>query len=206
MGTKIYKLLCPDTGKVRYIGMTTTSLHKRLVGHISGALLRRKKKTTKNVWIRNLILKGKVPLIRLVKEIPNSQWQKWERFYIKQFKDEGCELTNMTEGGLGVKRYTHTSKTKRKMRLRKLGKTGLACPNSKGCVGYNDNEKLIFSCTREAEDYLKKQGYKGSRKNISQCINGYSLIRGKHKRKSVAGFKWRRATKNEMSNLNIGRK
>jgi hypothetical protein len=68
--------------------------------------------------------------MQVIAEVPFEEWVKWEKHYIKKYKDEGCDLTNMTEGGeyggLGGKEHPNygkhlSSATRQKIRLSKLG-------------------------------------------------------------------------------------
>jgi hypothetical protein len=203
---KIYKLIDPRNGKVRYIGYTNNKLQKRLRSHIRESL--RINKTHKHKWIRSLLRVGLLPQIKIVKFIkPNSNksWQLWETHYIVKYKNKGFKLVNATEGGEGVimtpeirakiglksKGRIHSIETRQKMSKAKLGKTGKDCPNSKGLIAYNETEEIFFHSMQDAENYFKSLGLKASKKNISQCLNSY-LIRGKFKRTKVAGFKFKR--------------
>lgn len=114
---KIYKLIDPETMEVRYIGKTCRSLSHRLYYHIKEA--KKGVKTYKCNWIRSLINKGKIPIIKLVKIVTSGYWQHWEKLYITKYKKLGHRLSNATEGGEGV---TMTPETIEKIRQGNLGK------------------------------------------------------------------------------------
>lgn len=196
---KIYGLRDPITDEIRYIGYTKKSLALRLKGHINQSL--RENKTHKQKWIRSLMGINILPTIELIHEITDNNWQYWEIFYIAKYPN----LTNGTKGGDGLEETTQlalkrskgqlgrkfTVKHKEKLSKAKMGRIGKLCPNSKTLIAFNDNHELFFYSAKEAEQYFKSLGLKASSKNINQCLNGY-LIRGRFKRKMVAGYKFKR--------------
>ena len=48
-----------------------------------------------------MINQNKKPLIDVVDEVPENQWEFWESFYISLFKSWNFNLTNKTLGGTG---------------------------------------------------------------------------------------------------------
>jgi group I intron endonuclease len=117
--TYIYTLSDPITGEVRYVGKTN-STKRRLYAHIkesSGT-----KKSHKINWIKSLLVNKSKPKITVIDTVSVSEWQFWETFWIEQFKQWGCKLTNLTLGGEGGKGYRHSNYAKKKMRDSKLGK------------------------------------------------------------------------------------
>lgn len=61
----IYVLVDPFTLKIRYIGETKKVLKDRLSNHISDAILNRDK-SRRSTWVRYIIKKGKIPIIRRI--------------------------------------------------------------------------------------------------------------------------------------------
>lgn len=98
---KIYILLCPFTNDIRYIGYTNLSVNKRLSSHCNPSKL--KKNTHKNNWIKSVMNKKLKPNILCIEEnIPSlTEALNREIFFVKRFKDAGCNLTNSTDGGEG---------------------------------------------------------------------------------------------------------
>ena len=94
--TKIYTLTDPITNQVRYVGKTIRPLSDRRNKHVQDA-----KRTLNHraCWIRGLLSKGVKPIIELLEEVPNSEWQECERFYISYFRFLGFRLTNILDGG-----------------------------------------------------------------------------------------------------------
>lgn len=88
----IYALLDPRDLRVRYVGMTRSSLDERLAGH-------RKQPTNKAMrrWFRDLTEAGKEPVARLL-SAPRDRWEDAERGWIAWFRQRG-ELLNVDPGG-----------------------------------------------------------------------------------------------------------
>lgn len=98
---KIYVLLCPDTGEVRYVGKTSVDLILRLSGHISEAKLA--SSGYRGRWLRKMIAEGKRPAIRLDVDVPPERdWAEVERERIAHYRALGCRLVNGTAGGEGM--------------------------------------------------------------------------------------------------------
>lgn len=89
----IYALNCPVTGQPRYIGKTTCP-KRRFRDHLS-----RRDNTHRGCWIQSLLLKGKKPVLEILDEVPETEWQQWEAAYIEFFREQGLDLTNLTLGG-----------------------------------------------------------------------------------------------------------
>lgn len=114
----IYVLCCPLTGAIRYVGKTRMTLAERLSQH-----LRWYKTDHKTSWLKSLAKQGLKPIIREIERIENSDdrdWQRRERFWIQHFRNEGCNLTNMEEGGLGG--VCLSEETKKKISIGNIGK------------------------------------------------------------------------------------
>lgn len=106
---KIYTLSDPIKRDVRYVGKTIESLNDRLKRH-----LRDHYKTRKSMWIRSLRNKGLTPVIELIEEVEDCDWENEEKFYISYFRFLGFNLTNHSEGGRGGKLYYEYVKKGRK--------------------------------------------------------------------------------------------
>lgn len=88
----IYKLTCPLLGVVRYVGITTASLNKRLGQHVN----KNSGTERKRDWIEDLRAKGLRPRIELLDEAPNEQQAKRaETRYIYHHIQQGCPLVNV---------------------------------------------------------------------------------------------------------------
>lgn len=96
MRTKIYVLVDPRDGAIRYVGKTSKPLDVRLRGHISEA----RKGSHRGHWILLLKSLGLVPIIRLVTEVEGDGAQE-EIAQIRAHR-ASHNLTNGTDGGEGL--------------------------------------------------------------------------------------------------------
>ncbi len=122
MEYKIYFLIDPRAGEVRYVGKTTKKLSYRLMnGHMQDSSI-----THKTNWIKSLKKEGLLPKIELIKICENEDRCNYaERFYIKLLgradKNRGV-LVNATDGGEGVVGRILSEETKRKISKGNKGK------------------------------------------------------------------------------------
>lgn len=104
----IYGLRDPRTKKIRYIGKADNPKN-RLQNHLCPSNLVRKKHTSQ--WLALLKRLGLKPILVILQELDNDEdWEAAERRWIKNFKDAGCDLTNITEGGEGGATYGRLGK------------------------------------------------------------------------------------------------
>jgi group I intron endonuclease len=119
----IYSLIDPNTGEIRYIGLTILRPEERLRRHLEPSAL--KKHTHKNHWFLSLLSQGKRPILRIVQQwesIEHSLLREAEKYWIEYFKSAGCPLLNKTIGGEGVYGYKHTPEAKIKMSKAQKGR------------------------------------------------------------------------------------
>lgn len=112
---KIYELRDPRDleCKPRYVGITTTSLKRRLGIHLQKHRL--KNNTHKNNWIKSLLKDGIKPLPVLIEEVVGWKYAcEVEKYWIKEFKEQGYKLVNSTEGGDGSQGYKWTPEVREK--------------------------------------------------------------------------------------------
>lgn len=186
---KIYSLIDPVTGQVRYIGKTSIKLEYRLQKHIKFA---EKSKLHVSNWINKLLKDNLKPIIELVDEVNNDEWQYWEQFYINLFKVWGFDLTNLTlggEGSLGMKKVgkPHTQETKDKISsknklIKKTPEWNLKVAKAqyKPIYGVDKLGNMIeFDSLKNAGLFC---GRVECRKNICACL--------KKKRKTAYGYTW----------------
>jgi hypothetical protein len=93
----IYTLSCPISKTIRYVGKTK-NLKLRLNEHI---LTSNKNKTHKDRWIQKILFLKQKPIIEILDEVNENEWQFWEKFYISLLKSWNFNLTNHTGGGEG---------------------------------------------------------------------------------------------------------
>ena len=94
---KIYVLKDPRTDIVRYVGATTQTLNRRLVGHVWDA--KNLSGTRKINWIKQLLELRLKPQIELLEE--TEDWIVREKYWVSYYKQR-TELVNSTSGGEGV--------------------------------------------------------------------------------------------------------
>ena len=100
LSCKIYVLVDPRDGDIRYVGKTELLLlEQRLKVHLQTATHPKTRNTYRARWIRRSI---EAPIIRLVQNVPAAEWQAAEQYWISFFKGLGCRLTNATVGGEGI--------------------------------------------------------------------------------------------------------
>lgn len=95
--TFIYALNAPDTGECRYVGKSDRP-DVRFYNHVR---LAHRTKNHKDCWIVSLLTQGRIPKLEILDEVPRSEWEFWEREYIRVFRAIGFKLTNSAEGGSG---------------------------------------------------------------------------------------------------------
>ena len=108
----IYTLEHPLTNQVRYVGKTT-NIKRRYKQHLYD-----KRSTYKGCWVKSLRSEGLKPIIKVIEECTEANWQEREKYWITQFND----LTNHLEGG--NTNYVRTTKeeTRQKLSLAHKGK------------------------------------------------------------------------------------
>lgn len=91
----IYALLDPFQKQIRYVGKTT-DLERRIPEHLKYET----RKSHKYNWIKKLQSEGLNPIIRILeRNLVEGEWQEREKFWIKKFREDGCNLTNISDGG-----------------------------------------------------------------------------------------------------------
>ena len=193
---KIYGLICPVSKKIRYIGKTKWSLDRRLKEHMR----ENKKKTHKQKWINLLKTKGLTPTIVLIENVNEDNWIEKEKFYIKLFKENGFNLTNISDGGEGggSKGYKHSKEWKIKdserMRIRMKNNpfdsdyySKLSEGKKKKVVridkdGLKKQYESIAEASKELVHLQKDKSLKKTCTSISNCLNLRS--------KTAYGYAW----------------
>lgn len=112
MNTFIYGLCDPNTNEIRYIGKSN-SPKKRILDHIYSC---NESITHKNNWIKSLLKENKKPILKIIDQVPIIDWQMWETFYIKKYREDGHNLTNHSDGGNGTTEHSYNTIEKMKLR------------------------------------------------------------------------------------------
>lgn len=86
----IYVLLCPDTGKVRYVGRTFRP-HERILQHKYGY-----GSAPVDVWKRTLLAAGKRATFKVIEEVNGGRAAKWqEHWWIRYFRRHEQPILNI---------------------------------------------------------------------------------------------------------------
>lgn len=97
----IYVLKDPESGAVRYVGVTTARPARRFSGHLHHANVGRRNRLY--IWFRHVLRRGLMPQMHVIETIPAGPgWADAEQRWIKHFRAAGAVLTNMTDGGDGT--------------------------------------------------------------------------------------------------------
>jgi len=200
----IYALSDPRDNQVRYIGKANNP-KDRYTNHFNSS---RDKNTHKRNWINNIRKNGFRPELIIIDEVPKSEWQYWERFYISLFKTWGFNLVNYTFGGDGAtfgnkgswkkgnvphnKGIPCSERTKQKIRDKLTGTFNIS--SYKPIIQYDLEYNLIksYKCIKDAVD--ESNGYFTAPK-ISNCLTG--------KRKHHRGFIWKYDDDLELNKVEI---
>lgn len=106
MKTSIYVLLDPITELPRYVGKSDNP-QKRFGSH-----LLEKGFTRKIRWIKKLQKIGLQPTLVVLEYVDEDKWEIAERRWIRLFKMVGVDLTNLTDGGDGLKNPSEETRKK----------------------------------------------------------------------------------------------
>lgn len=116
---RVYELRDPRDieCKPRYVGITTKSLKYRLTAHKNCITY-----DYRGRWFKKLTREGVTPTIHLIEEVVGWDYAcEVEKYWIKEFKEQGYNLTNSTEGGEGTTGYKHSQTFKNFQRSFRIG-------------------------------------------------------------------------------------
>lgn len=121
---KIYGLVCPLTNEIRYIGYTSKTLNERLSNHMRD-LSDKRWLTHKRNWLLKLKRLNMKPTIILLEDNIFSEDDacEYEIQYIKEYMNNGFNLTNSTLGGERSKAFKPEVVEKIKIGLKKYYET-----------------------------------------------------------------------------------
>ena len=94
----IYILKDPENN-IRYVGKTT-NIKRRLYSHIAEAKLNKSKRYVLN-WIRQLASNNQKPILEVIEECNENNWQEREIYWISHYKKIIPNLCNLCDGGTG---------------------------------------------------------------------------------------------------------
>ncbi len=108
--TTIYILKDPNTNEIRYVGKTI-NIKRRYYQH-TNKKFQEKTKTYVANWILSLLKNGQKPIIESIEQC--LDWEEKEVYWISYYKNLGCNLCNLAEGGKGCSGYRKTEEQKKK--------------------------------------------------------------------------------------------
>ncbi len=127
----IYVLIDPRNNEIRYVGKTSTPLQQRLNRHRHDA--RHGPRSHKANWLSQLLRCGYEPRMEIVQVVSVSSWEDAEKYWIGYYREIGCRLTNMTDGGDSGPTMcgetnpfygrSHTGETRERLRAARQGST-----------------------------------------------------------------------------------
>jgi len=184
----IYALSDPrNPSAIRYVGKTSSLVKKRLGEHLAYA--RKTKRTSHLVnWLRQLMAEGVLPVIALIDK-GIGDWEAAECFWIAQYRQQGYDLCNATDGGEGASPGRVVSQeTRAKLAAANLGKKA------------SDEARQRMSAARQgrgpvltADSYAKmsktKTGRPGLKPSPETVANRTAKIRLTWAKKKSEGWK-----------------
>lgn len=111
----MYALVDPTTKKVCYVGKTEQTIKDRLYRHVAAARYGRASEVSQ--WMRGLLDRELRPTVVLLEQVTLAEADQAEVDWILDFKSQGIELLNQTEGGLGSTGFKHTEESLNKVRV-----------------------------------------------------------------------------------------
>jgi len=163
--TKIYTLTDPLTNQIRYVGKTIQSLSVRRNRHVQDA---KRRLNHRACWIRGLLAKGVKPIIELLEEVPNADWQESERFYISYFRFLGFRLTNILDGGDCNVPMKYISK---KLSVAGMGRTHTPETKQKISVANSGPNNGMYGAVISARERAKRRRFHTGKKMSPEAID-----------------------------------
>lgn len=93
----VYGLSSSQDGVIRYIGQTTQSVAKRLDSHLHPTADGKKRRVWK--WLQSVMRNDFLVILTVIEE--NAVWNESEIRVIAQYRQNGFDLVNLTDGGDG---------------------------------------------------------------------------------------------------------
>lgn len=165
----IYALCEPGTRTVRYIGKTSRP-EKRLREHLASAP---RKRTHRDCWLSSILLSGQVPTMEILDEVPQEDWEFFERGYIQVHREAGFDLTNSTDGGDGVSEGTKLSEEhKAKISRAVKGRVFSDIHRARMSAASKGRKKSDAHCAKISESKKGTSASAATRKKMSEAHRG----------------------------------
>jgi hypothetical protein len=113
----IYALCDPESMAVRYVGKTN-DIKIRLKYHIGHC---RTNRTHCARWIMSLMERQLRPVMIVLESVDDDKAEERERYWIRQGRECGWNLTNHTDGGEGTKGYRWSDDQRKGFGIKKKG-------------------------------------------------------------------------------------
>jgi len=117
----IYALGDPRNRAVRYVGWAGNPFQRHR-GHIATARRTRKPRHYSTRWIKQLLADDLLPTVTILESGVGNGWADAERRWIAHYRTQGARLTNMTDGGEGMRGYRFSAESRAKMAAAKKGR------------------------------------------------------------------------------------
>lgn len=108
----VYGMADPRTHEIRYVGKTERTLQRRKTQHLYQAR-HNSPQTHKVAWLRTLLESGVEPEMVILERVSTQETlDAAECRWIKELREQGCRLTNATDGGEGVRNPSPEARAK----------------------------------------------------------------------------------------------
>lgn len=155
----IYALIDPITDDIKYIGKTSNP-KRRYTQHISTVGEKNQNKTN---WINSLISNGLLPKMIILETCNHHEWKNKERYWIKKFRDSGCDLLNITDGG------DDTSELWRYETAKILAERGFRLTRCFSCGNWTaKTNRICTTCLRNLSNNFNDEWYLFYKKDIQR--------------------------------------
>lgn len=169
--TAIYALCEPDMTP-RYVGKTVRYLHERHKSHIRDA--RRNPRLPVHRWLAKRVRENQRLVISLIEYVPPSaDWAARERHWINEYRAQGFDLLNLTEGGEGLAGHTFTQAHREKIAA--AIRTGAHCKcETCGADFWRKRNEITKGNSR----FCSRQCYSASLAGVSRPVPATCTERG----------------------------
>jgi hypothetical protein len=169
----IYTLTCPIDNIVRYVGKTTIkNFNNRYRSHCNPHQRADKNKHKYN-WLSLINKNGLKPIIEIIDEIPNTDWQIHEKYWIQQFRQWGFPLVNISDGGDNpppCKGWTLDNR--KKLIQNRKDKISISAYKDNVKIGDFDGINIFIRDYLKLDRYENKNEFNLWSSKISAIING----------------------------------